>query len=95
MDGFDQETCQVDFCDEGIEGYNKFVAIMVAAIERNGVVMGVVLLLVLGPRAQHAAGLREQVQRRRKVRRILVEDFVHRLPSLRRRGSAGSRRCGW
>jgi len=47
VDGFDQATCQKDFCHDGVEGYNKFVNTMVAAIERNGWAMGLVLLLSL------------------------------------------------
>ena len=47
VDGFEQATCQASFCQDGVEGYNKFVTIMVAAIERNGVLMGVVLLVAL------------------------------------------------
>ena len=47
VDGFEQATCQGGFCHDGVEGYHKFVSIIVSAIERNGVAMGVVLLVAL------------------------------------------------
>ena len=53
------------------------------------------LLHALAPHTAHAAGLREQVQRRCELRRVLVEDFLQPLPSLRRHRSARSRRGGW
>ena len=50
--GFDQETCQAEYCYTRVEGYQKFVSLMVAAIRRNamgigGTLLGVILVQIV------------------------------------------------
>ena len=45
--GFDQEECQAEFCSTGVKGYQQFVDLMVAAVRRNSMAMGGLLLFAV------------------------------------------------
>ena len=42
-----QEECQANFCSTGVKGYQQFVDLMVAAVRRNSMAMGGLLLFAV------------------------------------------------
>lgn len=45
--GFDQDQCQENFCTSGVKGYQEFVDLMVAAVRRNSMAIGGMLLFAV------------------------------------------------